>query len=97
MATGRSIIEQALSKLNATAANAVATADDLAVSLPVLNALIDSKSTEFLNIHRVTPVRFEFIAGQYNYELGPTGDWVTERPMRLEKAKLMINPIIVRS
>ena len=97
MATGREIIENALAKLNATAANAEATNEDIQLGLKVLNQLIDSKSTEFLNIHQIKYYRFLLNAGQYQYELGPTGDWVTERPMRLEKAKLMLNPVIVRT
>lgn len=95
MTTARQIITTALRKLAVVSANAAPTAEDIDIGLEALNQLIDSKSTALLNIHTITPYRFQFIPGQFNYLLGPTGDWVTERPMRLEKARLMVNPVYV--
>jgi hypothetical protein len=94
MATAREMITAALRKISATSANAVPTAEDIDIGLETLNALINSKSANILNTHKVTPYRFQFTPGQLNYKLGPTGDWVTERPMRLEKSVLIMNPII---
>ena len=91
MATGRQIITNALTKMGVIQANEVPTASEIDVSLNILNTLIDSKSNEILNTHQVIPLRFPLVAGQNIYELGPTGDWVTERPMRLEKAKLIVS------
>lgn len=95
MTTARQIITTALRKIAATSANSVPTAEDIDIGLETLNALIDSKSTTLLNTHIVTPKRFLFTPGQLNYTLGPTGDWKTERPMRLETAKLIMNPVII--
>ena len=88
--TGRELITAALRKLGANSANAVPTAEDMDVSLEALNILIDSKSNTLLNIHTITPFLFSLVAGQYIYTLGPTGDWVVERPMRVEKLKLVL-------
>jgi hypothetical protein len=92
MSTGRSIITAALRKLNAASANSAPSADEIDSGLTSLNVLIDSKSNSLLNIHTITPHTFPLSAGQYIYDLGPTGDWTTERPMRMEKAKLMTSP-----
>jgi PKD repeat protein len=92
MTTGRQLITSALRKLGANSANAVPTAEDMDVAKEALNSLIDSKSNSLLNIHTITPHRFPLTAGQYVYTLGPTGDWETERPMRTEKVRLIMNP-----
>lgn len=69
------------------------------ISREALNALISSKSNELLNIHTITPYTFSLVPGQHEYKLGPalddagaaTGaDWVVERPMRIEKANLLL-------
>lgn len=95
MTTARNVITQALRKLNAVRANQPPNAEQVQTGLETLNTLIDSKSDQLLNTHIITPYRFQLVAGQLAYELGPTGDWVTTRPMRIEKAKLMLEPTIV--
>lgn len=101
--TARTIITDALNKLNANAASSEPTDEDIQLGLTALNYYIESKSNEFLNVHTITTQRFLFIPGQYNYLLGPatdeqgnpTGaDWVTQRPVRVEKVMLMLNPIL---
>lgn len=97
MATGRELINAALRKLNASSANSAPTAEDMDIGLEALNSLIESKSNTILNTHTITPKRYLLVPGQSTYSLGPTGDWVTDRPMRIEKAKLMLNPELVES
>lgn len=92
MATGRQIIHSALRKVNASSANSVATDEDIQLALETLNTLIDSKSNDFLNVHQIKQRTFQFTAGKVSYLLGPTGDWKTDRPMRVEKARLLMNP-----
>lgn len=94
MTTGREIITAALRKLNAASANSEPTAEDINLGLESLNALIDSKSNQFLNIHTVAQKTFGLVAGQLQYAVGPTGDWQTERPIRVEKVKLLMNPLM---
>lgn len=104
MTTARDLIKGALRLINVVQANEEPTAGDVDISLEALNALMLSKSNELLNIHHITPIRFPFVPGQFVYKLGPalddagnpTGaDWVTARPMRLEQAKMMLNPDFV--
>ncbi len=92
MATGRQIITSALNKIGANAANAIPTEEDINLGLETLNQWIDSKSNEFLNIHTVKPYYFPLQSNKNTYTVGPTGDWVTQRPMRTEKARLMMTP-----
>ena len=93
MSTARQIITAALEKLNVSSANSVPTDQDIQIGLSALNSMIDSKSNDFLNIHQIQIRRFPLTPGQQVYSLGPTGDWQTERPMRMEKARLMMNPV----
>ena len=92
MTTGRQLIKSALRKIASIQANEEPSASDMDVALETLNALIDSKSTQLLNIHTIKPYQFVLTPSQYQYSLGPSGDWVIPRPMRVEKAKLLMNP-----
>lgn len=94
MATGRQIITAALRKLNAASANSEPTAEDINLGLETLNALIDSKSNEFLNTHTIKQQIFPLEAGKLQYSVGPTGDWVTPRPIRVEKIKLLMSAVM---
>lgn len=89
MATIRKIITSALQRMNAASANSEPTAEDINVGLSAFNTLIDSLSNNILNIYTTTPYRFSMVAGVQDYTLGPTGDWVVDRPMRIETAVLM--------
>ena len=106
MTTIRQILTGSLRLINAIQTNEEASAADMEIAREALNALIDSKSNDLLNIHTITPFRYALVPGQFLYKLGPAlddagnatnADWVTERPMRLEQAKMMRNPIIVPS
>lgn len=104
MTTVRELIKGSLRLINTISANEEPSADDVELSRDALNALIDSKSNDLLNIHTITPYRFALTGGSPDYKLGPefdsagnpTGaDWVTERPMRIENAVLMLYADIV--
>lgn len=69
------------------------------ISREALNALVSSKSNDLLSIHTMTPHRFALAPGQYEYTVGPAlddagnatnADWVTKRPVRIEKTVLML-------
>lgn len=94
MTTTRQLITGAFRLINAIQANEEPTAEDVAIAQEALNALIDSESQNLLNIHEINPYRFPLTPGQFLYTLGPTGEWQTERPMRIEQAKMMLNPIV---
>lgn len=99
MTTARELIKASLRLINVISTNEEPTSDDVEVSREALNALISSKANDLLNIHTMTPRRFTLEAGQSQYTLGPAlddagnatnADWVTERPMRIEEAVLML-------
>ena len=101
--TVRQIISSALRRLNVTSANSPPTAEDVQICQEALNSLIDSMSNQLLNIHTISPMRFPLTPNKQSYTLGPAtlpdgtpsgADWVTERPMRLESAVLMVYPVI---
>ncbi len=94
MTTSRELITGALRLINAVQANEEPSAEDMDISRESLNALIDSKSNDLLNIHTITPYRFLLTPGQFKYSLGPDGTWSIPRPMRIEQAKVMLNPIV---
>lgn len=93
MTTTRQLLTGALRLINAIGTNEEPSSSDMDVALESLNALMDSKSNELLNIHTITPFMFSLVPGQFKYTLGPGGDWDTVRPMRMEQAKLMLNPV----
>lgn len=106
MTTVRELIKGSLRLINVISANEEPAADDVQLSQEALNALIDSKSNDLLNIHTVTPYRFTLASGVPEYKLGPaldsagnpTGaDWVVQRPMRIENAVLMLFNSVLQS
>lgn len=101
MATIRKLVTGALRLINVVSTNEEPTAADVDVALKSLNALVDSLSNDLLSIYTFTPYRFLFVPGQATYKLGPStddagnatsADWVTERPMRIEQAKVILYP-----
>lgn len=106
MATIRDLIKGSLRLINTISANEEPSAEDVDLSREALNALIDSKANNLLNIHTVTPYRFLLTPGVPEYKLGPefdsagvptNADWVVERPMRIENAVLMLYTDILQS
>ena len=95
MSTTRELITAALRKLNVVASNETPTDEDVEVALDTLNSLIDSRSDVLRNVHQIVPLSFLLTAGKFEYAVGPTGDWVTERPMRIEKVRFIMNPTVV--
>ena len=93
MTTTREILTGALRLINVVQANEVPSAQDMDISLESLNALMQSKSNDLLNIHVIVQKRFLLVPGQFEYTLGEGGDWDTKRPMRIEQSKLMLNPV----
>ena len=92
MTTARQLITGSLRLLNVVQANEEPTDGDMNIALEGLNALIDSKSDELLNSHTIQPYRFVTTPDTFQYTLGPGGDWDVTRPMRVEKAVVVLNP-----
>jgi hypothetical protein len=54
-----------------------------------LNALLDSWSTERLSIHKVNQVIFTLSDDVQDYTIGPSGDFVQERPVLIQTATII--------
>lgn len=103
MTTIRKLVKGSLRLINAIGANEEPSADDTDITLKAFNGMIDSMANDMLNIYTFNPYTFLLTPGKENYTLGPafdsagvpTGaDWVIERPMRIEQAKLLLYPSI---
>lgn len=106
MTTARELITGSLRLLNVVRANQTPQPQDVDIALESLNGLIESKSNDLLDIHTFTPVPFALVPGKQSYNLGPAtddygnptyADWVTERPMRIIQANLLLNSVIVQA
>jgi hypothetical protein len=84
--TVRKIITGSMRLLGLVQANSVPTDAEIQVGIRALNVLMDSWSNDRLMIFKLQPYYFLTVGGQQDYTLGPTGDWVIERPMRIEQA-----------
>ena len=83
MATVREVCTGALRLLGVTQPGRAPNAADMDTAVYSLHSMLDSWSTEDLDIFQTTTLEFDFIPGKKEYTLGPTGDWEAERPMHL--------------
>ncbi len=94
--TGTSLITDALVKLQVLRFGQPASADLLAGGLGVLNDLIDSLLLEELFVFEIRPDAY-LLTGALQYTIGPTGDFVAQRPTRIENANYIFattNPVV---
>lgn len=101
MATALDLISSALRLINVVAAGEttdIATAND---ALMVLNDMIDSWNADRLAIFTTKSEDFPFVLSQQSYTMGPTGDFDTARPARIDSMSVILmypnpaNPIEV--
>lgn len=83
MATVRDVCTGALRLLGVTQPGRAPSAPDMDTATYALRSMLDSWSTEDLNVYQTTTLEFDFIPGKSEYTLGPTGDWIAERPMHM--------------
>jgi hypothetical protein len=104
MTTIRRIITRAHRLINNIGVSEELSADEMDVSLQSLDAVIQNWSNNKLNIYTYTNLMFPLTASKGTYTLGPefdeagqpTGaDWVITRPMRVEKANLVMYKVPV--
>lgn len=103
MTTVRQLLTGTLRLINVVSANETPNDGDIELCLTSLDGLIDSMGNDINNIFTFSPTRFMLTPGKADYLLGPalgddglpTGaDWVIERPMRIEEAKLIRFPTV---
>lgn len=104
MTTMRQLITGSMRLIRVVGANETPSDEDVDISKEALAAMLASMQNDLLNIYTTTPKRFQFTAGATQYTLGPPVDstgrltganWITERPMRVERAVLLQDPLVV--
>lgn len=88
--TGRDLIRRALMLIGVLAEGENPSAPQQSDGLESLNDLLDSWSTEGLIIPHVVREEFSLVPGQASYTMGPGGDFDTAKPIRIEKAGLLL-------
>lgn len=88
--TVRDLIYGALKLLGVLGQGQTPSAQDLSDAFVILNLMLDEWSTENLIIFGKTSQTFTFISGQQVYTMGPSGNFNTARPIRIENALCQI-------
>lgn len=91
MATVRDTIRGSLRLIGAIAYGETPSADEQSDGLSVLNEMLDSWATEGLTIYETVREEFTLTAGQSSRTLGDGGNFDTDRPVIIERAKVMVS------
>jgi len=87
MTTVRDLINDSLKEIGTLAIGEVASAAEAQDCLRALNQLIQTWQTESLVVYAKNQQIFTYpTTGQQSYTIGPTGDFVTTRPVRIDAA-----------
>ena len=88
MSTGRDYINGALEILGVRAGNQSLRDSDANIGLRFLNAMLDSWSSKMDAIYAETQEAFTLTSADSTYTIGPSGDFVTTRPLKFLRAKV---------
>lgn len=77
------LVRSSLRLIGAIATGETATADETNDGLSSLNDLLEVLSTQNLAVYGAAVEVFATVAGQALYTIGPTGNWATNRPVRI--------------
>lgn len=91
MATVLDIGQQALSLIGVYAPGETVSAEDAATVLSEFQDFIDEMNTEGLNIYTRDIKTFSLVGGVQTRTVGPTGQWVMDRPQVIEEMNLFIS------
>ena len=92
MTTAGDIIYGALRLIGQLAEGEVPSASTAQDALAAMNMMVDSWSTERLAVFCTQDQTFTWPAGQTTRTLGPTGDFVGLRPVKLEDSTFYVDP-----
>jgi hypothetical protein len=81
--TAGDLVENSLRLIGVIATGETMTADELNDGLSALNDLLEIWSTQNLAVYGSADVTFNTVASTATYTIGPTGVWVTDRPVRI--------------
>ena len=87
------LIEGSMRLLGAIATGETMTADEANDGLNSLNDVLETWSLENLTVWGVDNQTFPSVAGQSLYTIGPTGDFVTTRPVRISRMFCTLNGV----
>ena len=91
MSTWRDLIKGSLKLIGVISPGETLPADEQSDAFNTLKAMLDSWSTEKLIASVVTREVFALTSGQSSYTMGPTGNFNTARPLRIENATILNN------
>lgn len=89
MATAQTIINRAARLLGKISPNSDLRADESADALVALNAMLDGMRNEVGLCYAFQDESFALTGGVTSYSIGPSGDFVTTRPISIEDAYLV--------
>ena len=89
MANGRSISKRILRTLKVIDSGETPTSNESNDVLEVVNAMLDSWRTERLLVYAMQDEILTMVNGKDTYTIGPSGDLVTTRPVRIEDEMFM--------
>jgi hypothetical protein len=92
MDTAGDIINGSLRLLGVLAEGEVPSAETSQDALLAMNQMIDSWSTERLSVYATQDQIFMWPAGQLSRTLGPSGDFIGNRPVLLDTATYYVDP-----
>lgn len=92
MATARQQITAALRLIGQLAEGEVPSADTASDALAAMNQMIDSWSIERLSVYSTQDQVFLWPAQQISRTLGPTGDFVGQRPIKIDDSTYFKDP-----
>ncbi len=89
--TAQNIIEDAMTAMQEISRGQTLAPEDLTQGLAQLNALLDSWSTNRLNLFTVKRVQYQLVPLQQDYTIGPTGaDFTDDRPVLIQTATIVL-------
>lgn len=91
--TAIKIIRGALGVTNSVGVDQVLTADETALGVEVFNDILEQWSTDSLSLWGQADQTYTTIPGQRTYAIGPTGDWVGDRPVRIDEDAYTVLPV----
>jgi hypothetical protein len=81
--TAATLFTDALSLTNAIGADQTLTAGETSLCLRKMNDLLENLSLQSLAVYQQVAQTFVTVAGQASYTIGPSGNWNTVRPVRI--------------
>lgn len=84
------IIQDALTTIGELQPQQTPSPEDLAYGMQTLNAILDSWSTERLNLYTVNSAQYSLTPGKQDYTVGPTGDFSQNRPVLVQNISVIL-------